>query len=240
MPIKKRAAIVGESEKNDTLLGLSDFGYRVFILARNERLEQAVSSHADLSLFIIKNTVFVPRGYYTENKALIDEICAFSSLSLKLTETEPRSPYPHDVPFCALNVGDSYVIANKKALAPEIASFCDENNIPIIHTAQGYAKCTSLCFNGAVISADPSALKAAQSISLKVLKISQGEIELPGYAYGFIGGCCGFDGEKIYFCGDISSHPDGNAITEFIRQAGAIPVSLGSHPLYDVGSIFFV
>ncbi|MBO4971501.1 MAG: hypothetical protein J6D45_01675 [Clostridia bacterium] len=237
---KYTAALVGSSRVNSTINSLAEYGYRVFTLPENDLLDHAVSSHADLSTFIMKNTLIVSNGYYRSNRELIDEICDFASLSLLVSNTSSRSPYPNDVGFCALNVSDKAVIANEKYLAPEIRSLCVERSLPVIHTAQGYAKCTALAFNGCLISADHSTLNAAKKIGLRTLEISSGGIDLPGYNYGFIGGACGFDGKNIYFCGDIDTHPDANRIKEFAEENRVGIVSLGRHRLYDVGSIFFV
>ena len=234
------AAIVGRACPKEDILSLEKYGYKVFIVDKNSNLEEAVSSHTDLSLFAIENHLFVSGGYYEKNKEIIDSICRFSSLSLIITGTEPASPYPYDTPFCAINCNGEYIIANSKSIAKEIKGFCRDRGINIIHTAQGYAKCTSLYFNGHLISADPSSLKAAESISLKTLKISSGGIDLPGYAYGFIGGCSGFDKENIYFCGNIDLHPNSDIIKAFIIDNGFNAVSLGEHKLLDIGSIIFI
>lgn len=239
MKNKYSAAIVGESAREGQVRRLSDFGYRVFVLPRNPRLERAVSSHADLSILIIKGCLFVSEQYYNENREIIDELCNFSSLTLTLTKSEPCSPYPHDTCFCALNCDDKVVFANKRSFAKEAAVFCARERIRLIHTNQGYAKCTSLYFGGSVISADPSLTEAARKVGFRVLKISQGGIVLPGYSYGFIGGASGFDGENIYFCGDIASHPDGELIVDFIKEKGYSAVSLDNGELLDIGSIIF-
>jgi len=240
MKKKYTAAIVGDSAFNNSISELSDFGYRVFFLPHSKRLEPAISSHADLSLFMLKDRIFVSKDYYSDNKELIDEICVFASRDLVLTDTSPHSPYPYDVPFCALNCSDNIVIANVRALASEISEACLEYSIPIVNTRQGYAKCTSLYFDGCLVSADPSTLKAASDASLRTLEISRGGIDLPGYSYGFIGGCSGFDGENIYFCGTLDSHPDADRIKTFARATGVGTVSLGEHSLCDIGSIFFL
>lgn len=238
--MKNNIAIVGTSLTDEMKNSISSYGYTVFTIKPNSLLSPAVASHPDLSLFIIKNTLFTPRCVYDENRQTIDKVCEKASLELVITSTTPHAPYPHEAAFCAINVNDQAIIANKKVLAKEIASFCDRENIPIIHTAQGYSRCTSLSFNDCLISADASSLKAAELIGLKTLKISQGGVELAPYDYGFIGGACGFDGKKIYFCGDISSHPDHREIIKFIEENNASAVSLASTRLLDVGSIFFI
>lgn len=238
--MKNNIALVGASFTDQMRSKLSEHGYSVFTLKPNSRISPPVASHPDLSLFIIKNTLFIPRNVYSENAEVVGEILKRASLDLMITETSPHAPYPSEAAFCAVNINDRTVIANKKILAKEIISFCDRENITIAHTSQGYARCTSICFNNCLASADPSMLKAAESIGLRTLKISQGSVDLPPYSYGFIGGSCGFDGKKIYFCGDISLHPNYQQLLAFFKENNAEPVSLTPAKLYDVGSIFFI
>ena len=237
---KHKIAIAGHSIKDNTVMRLSEYGYEVFLLPANEELDTPVSSHADLSLFVIAEHLVVSYSYYQKNKELIDRICDKASLSLTVSSTSSRSPYPFEVPFCALNCENRLVIANKTHLAPEISDICTSLAVPIAHTAQGYAKCTALSFGDCIVSADTSTLNAASDLGLSTLKISSGGVSLPGYDYGFIGGCCGFDEKNIYFCGSIDTHPDAKKIKDAAKERSINLISLGEHELFDVGSILFV
>ena len=83
--------------------------------------------------------------------------------------------------------------------------------LELIPVKQGYAKC-SLCIvsENAVITADEGLAYTLCRAGLDVLKIIPGCIRLPGYGYGFIGGCCGkLDAATMAFAGDPLTHPDG-------------------------------
>ena len=61
--------------------------------------------------------------------------------------------------------------------------------------------------------------------------------ELPGYDTGFLGGTSGRVGDEIVFNGDLSAHPDFEAIKDFIRSRGLQIKYFESYPLRDIGSI---
>ena len=87
-------------------------------------------------------------------------------------------------------------------------------------------------------------LQAAEAKNTKlqnkidVLQISAGDIELDGYAYGFIGGCCGFiDKSTLAFSGNISLHRDFADIRDFAGNYHIKLHSLTNGKLYDIGGI---
>lgn len=232
-------AIVGGSIRPDDELGLINRGFETIKIPPCRTISGAVSTHADTVLFFLRDRLFLPREYYEENREVIDRILVIGAYTPVLTESLPRSPYPYDVPLCAINLSDNAVIACRRHLAPEVIGYCEENSIPIYNTNQGYAKCTAAHVGG-IISADRSTLSAARGNGIPTLEISQGNVLLDGYDYGFIGGASGFDGKNIYFCGDVDLHPDGVRIRKFCASLGVGCISLSSLPLHDVGSIFFI
>ena len=232
-------AITGNSLRPEDELGLAKNGFKTIKIPPCKTIDGIVSTHADTVLFFLRDRLFLPRAYYEENRAVIDRILDVGNLVPIFTESLPRSPYPYDVPLCALNASGNAIIACKKHLAPEIAVYCEENGIPLCNTRHGYAKCTS-AYVGGIISADRSTLSAADKNGIPSLEISAGHVLLDGYDYGFIGGASGFDGKNLYFCGDLNLHPDGARIREFCALLGVGCVSLSSLPLYDIGSIFFI
>ena len=75
---------------------------------------------------------------------------------------------------------------------------------------------------------------------IRVTLISKGGISLPPYDYGFIGGASGVVGRKIYFFGDLNSHPDSAVIRKAIEEEGFIPVSLSDERLRDLGGMILL
>ena len=69
--------------------------------------------------------------------------------------------------------------------------------------------------------------------------ISQGNIELDGYDYGFIGGAGGrIDDNTVIFFGNIEKHPDYISIKEFCaKHSVTIKCLCKNMPLTDIGGI---
>ena len=104
--------------------------------------------------------------------------------------------------------------------------------------------CTADMYKNALITADSSIATAAGRFGIEVLQIAQGAIRLVGYDYGFIGGCASFSPYKttdtIFFCGDVSLHPNAESIRDFCIRHGYRTHSLGKDPLTDVGTLFLI
>lgn len=91
-----------------------------------------------------------------------------------------------------------------------------------------------------MITADEGLAYTLCRAGLDVLKIIPGCIRLPGYGYGFIGGCCGkLDAATMAFAGDPLTHPDGKKILSFMERHGVKPRNLlgQGEKLIDIGSI---
>ncbi|MCI8590554.1 MAG: hypothetical protein HFE77_07600 [Clostridiales bacterium] len=200
-------------------------GLVVIGLPRFEKLPRPVASHPDMLLYPLGKTLLMHEEYYEKNKSL------FAGLSVCLTN-EPIGPcYPHDILFNALATEKGVFCLEKYT-----SRFIKANNRAIINVKQGYARCsTALVNKHALITADPSIEKAALLHHMDVLRVRQAPIALPGYSYGFIGGCCVRLGQEILFTGDITVHPDYAAIRNFLKNQNCEPVSLSNHVLTDYG-----
>jgi len=111
-----------------------------------------------------------------------------------------------------------------------------------IHVAQGYTRCTCLpVTDDSFITSDMGIAGKLISAGADVLTIKSGYIELPGFDYGFIGGCAGhlFINEKpvVIFNGNLPSHPDFPQISSFIQERGIEILFFEDYPLTDIGSI---
>ena len=230
--------IVDERLDPECERALRDFGYRVLKLPKSKYLQQPVAAHPDMLVFIFENKLFCHERYYSEAKTAVDAVVEAGGFELTLSAEEWESEYPHDVLFNAASVGNK-LICSKKSVSKLIADLYDEENV--INTKQGYAKC-STCTVGerGIITADPSVARSADGAGIDVLLLNGNHTRLEGYDTGFIGGASGDDGENVYFCGDISKHPEGERIADFCLAHGRRAVSLSDNELYDYGSLIFV
>ena len=125
----------------------------------------------------------------------------------------------------------------RSSVSQKIKEMADRLGYEICHTNQGYPACTVLAFGNNAITADKGVARLMESEGIKVTLIGNGGISLPPHEYGFIGGASGVVGDKVYFFGDLLSHPDGQLIGDKLREAGFTPISLSDEPLRDLGGI---
>lgn len=209
---------------------LRDFGHAPIPCPPHPTLDAPVASHPDLLLFIT-DTGILTHADYTHT---LD-----SALPLVTIHEQLGEKYPHDVLLDAALVG-KHLVCRPDATSEAVLAYAKEKGATVLPVRQGYAKC-NLCIvsENAVITEDASIAKALSAIGVDALRIEPGHVRLPGYPYGFIGGASGCDGAHVFFCGNLSLHPDGARIDAFCRHHGKLPVSLCAGELCDVGSLLF-
>lgn len=219
---------------------LTRLGFSVIPLPPFSALSAPVASHPDMLLFPLGNRIFVHKAYYQETRQAIERIANESEKELFLVDVPVSSDYPYDIALNLFTVG-KILFGRTDHIPNEIAEYANEMSYQLIHTRQGYAKCATVTLGErGIISADPSILQSAQKAGIDALKISQGNVLLPGYEYGFLGGASGHWDHGIFFCGDISAHPDFININRFCHNRGFHVTSLSRTPLLDVGTILFL
>ena len=221
----------------DRLLAL---GFSVIPLPPFSSLAEPVASHPDMLLFPFEDRLFVYRAYYEQAKSVIDQILNESGKSLCMIDISVTSEYPNDIALNLFTI-NKYLFGKADRIPSEIAKTANETGYCTIHTRQGYAKCSTVVLgNCGIISADPSILKAAAENGIDTLSISSGNVLLPGYDHGFLGGASGVSESTVFFCGEITTHPDHHRIRAFCQERGFSVISLSDEPLLDVGTIFFL
>ncbi len=233
-------ALVDERIDNASLLALKNMGAELFLMPPAPYLQKGVASHPDMLVFCGFGKLFCHERYYVENKSPIDLILSASGLELALSQEEISEKYPHDVKFNAALVGKT-LICNKKTVSRHILTAAENAGCKILHVPQGYAKCsTAIVSENAIITADKPIYEACIHSGIDALLVDSKGVDLPDYDCGFIGGASGSFADAVYFCGDISLHPDGKAINDFCEKHGRRVVCLSDKPLYDYGTIIFM
>ncbi len=208
-----------------------NLGYECILTEKSKFLPKQTAYHADLQVLMLENkTIFVSRDF---NKTIY-------GYEIEKCQNNLGDKYPND---CLLNalVLNRKIFCNKNALDIKVLNFANENNYKIVNVKQGYTKCSSLKINeNAVITADTTIEKTLIENKVDVLKISNGNILLPGYNYGFIGGSSGVIEDTVYFTGNLDLHEDSNRIKSFIIKHGLKAVSISNKPLIDIGGIIVI
>lgn len=226
---------------NDCIIGaayteeineLTELGINCVKLPQLSTLDNETSCHADIQVFNKGNGNLIIS--YEAGEKLKEKLNAYT-----LTfEEDIKSPYPNDTKLNAAFIGDK-IICNKNFTSKEIISFANKNNLEIIHTKQGYSRC-SLCIvnETAVITEDPGLAYLLNFYQFRVLKITAGKIHLSDAHSGFIGGASAkISKNEIYFSGDISKHPDFDKIKAFLDDYNISMVYNKSRKLTDFGGI---
>lgn len=228
-----KRAIVGNHP--EVIAVLHSFGTEVIVAPENKSVQQPVRSHADMTVLHMGGDSFIS---YDETMA-----SELRSIGAKcgLPELTQSSVYPHDIGLNCLIIG-KYLVCNTRYCDSNVLKIAIASGRDIIDVNQGYARCsTAVIDEHSVITADKGIAKRLLGETLDVLLIRQGFIELPGYDHGFIGGCCAkLSSDKILFCGDVMTHPDGAEIKEFISARGIEIISTGDHQLFDFGGVVCV
>ena len=234
-------ALVDERIDSAARSALEARGYHTIAMPKCRRLSEAVASHPDMLTLHLGDTLLTEGGYLSEARGIFDEIVRLVPRLKVEAITEKFAPeYPSDCLLNALPIGDM-LFCRERSLSRDATELARVREMEIINVNQGYPACTVLALGKShAITADRGMARAMQKVGIEVLLIEDGGIELPPHEYGFIGGAAGVHGDKVYFIGDLLSHPCGGAIAEFCRSAGLEPISLGGGRLRDLGRIIFI
>ena len=217
---------------------LSRLGYETILMPPADFLQTGVASHTDMLIFIGFGKLFCHEKYYGVNRELVDRIVSLGGVELALSSEPVGADYPCDVLFNACLLGNR-LICNKNTVSRLILSSAERSGCEIINVKQGYTKCSiAVVSDNAVITSDKAIADACKVAEIDVLPVNQGHVSLPPYDYGFIGGASGFCDDKVYFCGSLDRHPDGERIKEFCEKHGKAAISLSDGKLQDVGTLF--
>lgn len=195
----------------------------------------SIKYHPDICVFNLGNgSIIVEPSVYEKYKTMLERY----NFKIIKGESEVKDKYPYNVQYNVAIVGE-YAIHNFKYTDPKILKYIEDNNLKKINIKQGYAKC-SICIvdDKSIITSDEGIYNALKYTDIDCLLIKKGHIKLENMDYGFIGGCSGLISKhEIAFCGDISKHPDYDAIEKYIKSKNKDIVILSKEELLDLGSI---
>ena len=212
-------------------------GFYLLKLPADRSLGTAVASHPDTVLFYADNEIISTADYCEDAAYIFTDIREYRpDIKIHFTDDHRGSTYPHDCIMNALVIGKR-IFCKSDSLSDAIKELAQRKEYEIVHTNQGYPACSVLAFGNSAITADVGMAATLSNYGIKVTTVATGGISLPPHQYGFIGGASGVVGNKVYFFGDISGHPDHSKIVNAILDEGYTPVSLSDEPLADVGGL---
>lgn len=228
-----RGVIIDSKISPESIETLTRMGITVFFSCKITSLNDSICTHPDMMIHHLGGNKFItaPEAYDFFSKNLTGANIIKGTQFLK-------EKYPKDIAYNVAAFGD-FVICNVPHTAPEILFEYQATNKKILNTKQGYSKC-SICIISydAIITADSGIYNIAYNNGIDVLKISEGNILLPGMSYGFIGGATGMlDKNLLAVNGNIKKHPDFAMINNFCKNHGVDIISLNQNEIVDIGSI---
>ncbi len=204
-------------------------------MSASSNVYQSISSHPDIYFFQADQHILIHAPGVPQNflKTLTDH-----GVQLIKGADDPTVKYPQTAGYNAVRVG-ILVFHNTRYTDSSILERVEKLGLEAVHAEQGYTRCSVLPVGArGIMTADSGAALAAEKKGLDVLRISAGDISLPGEACGFIGGVCGLmpDGSVVVL-GDLNFHPDVDRIKDFFAVHEINLIDMEGLPLYDAGSL---
>jgi len=206
---------------------LKQMDYCIVEAPLHPKLAKPVQGHPDMMLFSHGKKVI-----YEPHLEKIAGILRDNGYECIKGERIKSGEYPHDIIYDGASVGKSIIRYDGK-----IERHMENLKAKFIKVKQGYAKCSIVPVDDKSIIASDKSIKDIWGKN--ALFVNPGNIKLPGYGTGFIGGASGVHKNRVFFTGALKNHPDGELIRKFIEDRGKKVIELYDGELYDVGSILF-
>lgn len=215
---------------------LENIGYSVLKCPPCSDVHEGISSHPDIQMYVIdKKNIIIQKN---ADKNFMDTLnsCGYNLIKSK---DSLKHNYPGDIMLNAYST-ESFFIHNTLYTDPHL--LCKIQDKTLINVKQGYTKCSILPVdNKAIITNDPSIERSLKKYDFDVLLLPYGDISLPGFNYGFIGGCGGKTTHgEICFFGHLKYYKYKNEVISFLHKYNIKPIYLYNGPLIDRGSLFII
>lgn len=230
------AVIIDKNTPAKLVKTLENRGIKYYFSTSVANLYSPVNTHPDMQIHFVSDYVAVaaPCVFEYYQKILPKHI------KLIKGSNEVGDTYPFDVAYNVASLGKR-IIGNLSYTDAVIKALYEDLKYEFCSVKQGYTKC-NLCIvdENSVITEDEGLFMVLVKKGIDVLKVPAGEISLPEFPYGFIGGASGFIAPNVLgFCGNIDTLSYSNSIKSFLKEKGIEFVSLSSDNLLDLGSIVY-
>lgn len=209
-------------------------GCEVLSLLPYDKLDGPVSTHADMLIFSLGKRIFCYEDYYYKNENIF-KIAENEGYEIVKISSPTSAKYPSDIALNAFKIGN-LICGKLKYVAKEIIEYAKALGFQLIDVKQGYSACSTLVLDDdTVVTADKSIYNALAKAGKRAVLISQGDIKLDGYDYGFIGGASCVIDDTVYFFGDIKKHKDYEKIHSEIARLKMKEKSISCEDVFDFG-----
>ncbi len=230
LPTNKVTHVIISQCANSIIHSLNSIGINTILAEKCNFLNEAECHHADMQCVHLGNNEIFVLSECNNLKRQLEDL----KFNVYTTQKRLKKNYPHNVLLNACILGDT-IICNPDTVDKELL----QKHRKVISVKQGYCRCSiAVVSQNAVITADEGIYRSLKNSDIDCLKISTGNIELPGFDYGFIGGCCGkLSKDILAFSGKLESHPNSDNIKAFLRNYNVYSENLNNEKLIDIGGI---
>ena len=221
---------------------LKSLGYKIIELPKNDSVYEEISSHIDIFVFKIDNTIIAePSIYDLLNKKNISK-----NISVIKGETIVGSKYPLDIPYNVCIIGN-YAIHNFKYTSKNVIEFLVNNSYNFIDVKQGYSNCSiTVIDDNSIIINDKGLYNTLSNYDFNILYIED-ELDIKllcnnkySKKRGFIGGCITRVDNKIIVFGDLSKIDEHGKIRKFIQSRKLQIIDFKNFDVIDYGGVVVI
>lgn len=210
----------------EILARMLQLGYECTAAKPSDRVSDPISSHSDVLYLKVNSYEIIASSCQKANFTLLERE------GYTVTEINKLEPGYKTESYLNFIITENNIICNPRT-ALNIST-----QKSIIKVKQGYTRCSTICVNdNAFITDDENIYNTLKDNDMDCLKIEKGDVKLPGYDYGFIGGASvKLNDKEILFFGDIKNVNDKTAVIEFLKKYNMKALFIEDKELTDIGS----
>lgn len=204
----------------------------VILIPKDNRFDSRISSHPDLVISIIDDTLIIDENAHANIYKQLDSL----GVPYIVGSSRLAAAYPKDIAYNAVITKDFFIhkLADTNPLLSMHSMYTHKKMISV---KQGYTKCSTVVVkDDSIITSDQGIYKAAKDF-MNILLVEPGHVFLEGFDSGFLGGASGSLDDMVVFHGDLSGHPDFLRIKSFVEAEQKKLLYFKEFPLTDIGSI---
>lgn len=216
---------------------LQSLGYELIEISQSKNVYQEISSHVDIFVCKVGNTLIVEPTKYE---------CLKSKLqieNLKKGNEEIKEKYPYDIKYNVCTIGKK-AFHNFEYTDSKVKEELIKQEYKLINTSQGYTNCSIVVVddNSAIVT-DKGLYKILQKYNIDVLYLEyQPDIKLLNNGQysnkiGFIGGAISRIKDKIVVFGDLDKIDYSQEIRQFIEKKKLEIIEFKGLDVLDYGGI---
>lgn len=214
---------------------LKVLGYELVEISQNSKVYSEISSHVDIFVCKIGNTLIAEPTQYNQLK--------FKLQNIQKGNDEIEEKYPYDIKYNVCTIGKK-AFHNFEYTDLKIKEELIKQEYELINTNQGYTNCSiAVIDDNSAIVTDKGLYKILQKYNIDVLYLEyEPDIKLLNNTQysirkGFIGGAIAKLENKVIVFGDLNKIDNNNRIREFIENKNIELIEFKGLDVIDYGGI---